>query len=132
MIDFSHAAGGIAPMKEYARISSEPLMNETAWDQDRQENGDAGLGPVAEELKRESARLQQLAEELEARAEAQAEMRANYPHLKQAVYATLREQFERDLPPLPDKDLETLAAEEGALPLEAFIAELEPPTERRE
>jgi len=67
----------------------------------------------------------QLAAELKAREEAQAEMRANYPHFKQAVYASLREQFERALGSLPDKDLETLAAEEGAQPLEAFIEEVE-------
>jgi hypothetical protein len=56
-------------------------------------------------------------------------MAANYLHLKQAVYAALREKFERELPPLPDGDLETLAAQEGAVPLEAFISELEPPAE---
>lgn len=52
-------------------------------------------------------------------------MQANYPHFKRAIYALLREKFERELPPLPDKDLETVAAEEGAQPLEAFIDELE-------
>jgi hypothetical protein len=104
-------------------------MTQTPSDPGRKENGDAALGSVADELKRESERLRQLADELEAREEALAEMRANYPHLKQAVYAALRQQFERELPPLPDKDLEALAAEEGALPLEAFVDELEPPAE---
>ena len=70
-------------------------------------------------------RLRQLADELKARDEADAEMRANYPHFKKAVYAMLREQFEAEVPPLSDKDLDDLAAEEGALPLEAFIHELE-------
>jgi hypothetical protein len=87
-------------------------------------NGVRGLGSVADELKRESEKLQKLAEELKAREEAQAEMQANYPHFKKAVYAWLREQFERELPPLPDKDLEIIAAEDGAQPLEAFIGEL--------
>jgi hypothetical protein len=37
------------------------------------------------------------------------------------MYALLQEHFERELPPLPEgKDLATIAAEEGALPLEAF------------
>jgi len=88
-----------------------------------------GLRSVADELKRESERLRQLAEELKVREAEMAEMVTNYPHLKQAVYALLREQFERELPPLPDKDLEVIAAEEGALPLEAFIGELETPAE---
>jgi hypothetical protein len=101
-----------------------------ASDPGRPENGGAGLGSVADELKRESERLRQLAEELKAREVALAEMAADYPHLKQAVYAALREQFGRELPPLPDKDLEALAAEEGALPIEAFIDELAPPAER--
>ncbi len=94
------------------------------------EKDDAGLGSVAEELKRESERLRLLADELTTRAAAQAEMSANYPYLKQTVYATLREQFERELPPLPDKDLEAIAADEEAQPLEAFIGELEPPANR--
>jgi hypothetical protein len=57
--------------------------------------------------------------------EPDAEMRANYPHLKRAVYASLREQFDGAVPPLCDKDLEAVAAEEHAQPLEAFIEELE-------
>jgi len=87
--------------------------------------GDNGVDSVADELKQESDRLRQLAEKVKAEEEAQAEMRANYPHLKQAVYASLREHFQRELPPLPDKDLETLAVEEGAQQLEAFIDDLE-------
>jgi hypothetical protein len=102
-------------------------MTNTPGDRGRDQTGDAGLGSVADQLKRESERLRQLADELKVQEQALAEMRANYPHLKQAVYAALREQFERELPPLPDKDLDALAAEEGALPLEAFIGELEPP-----
>jgi len=43
---------------------------------------------------------------------------------KQIAYKLLRQHFERVLPPLPDKDLTTLAAEEGGMPLEAFIDEL--------
>jgi hypothetical protein len=64
-------------------------------------------------------------EQIVANDAAQAEMRANYPYFKQAVYASLREQLERDLAPLPEKDLEAVAREEGAQPLEAFIGELE-------
>jgi hypothetical protein len=85
-----------------------------------QENEKSGFGSVADELKRESERLREAE---------MAEMAVTYPHLKQAVYAFLREKFERELPPLPDKDLEVIATEEGALPLEAFIGELETPAE---
>jgi hypothetical protein len=106
-------------------------MTPTNSDQDNPHNGAPGIGSVADELKRESERLRQLAEELEAREQSLAEMRANYPHLKQAVYALLREQFERELPPLPDKELEAIAADEDALPLEEFIGEIEPPAERQ-
>ena len=87
------------------------------------------LASLADELRRESERLRLLAEELKKREAEMAEMVTNYPYLKQAVYALLREKFERELPPLPDKDLEVIAAEEGALPLEAFIGELETPVE---
>lgn len=44
---------------------------------------------------------------------------------KRIAYALLRQHFERVLPPLPDTDLQTLAAEERGMPLEAFIEELE-------
>jgi hypothetical protein len=84
-----------------------------------------GLDSVADELKRESDRLRQLAEELKARAEADAEMRANYAYFKKAVYTLLREEAERELPLPPDTDLEALAVAEGGQPLEAFVAELE-------
>lgn len=100
-------------------------MSEPIRPDPRNGNGVRGLGPVADELRRESERLRQLAEELKARDEDQAEMRANYPYLKQAVYASLREQFERDLAPVPETDLEAFAEKEGAQPLEAFIDELE-------
>ena len=45
--------------------------------------------------------------------------------IDRSVYAALREKFMKELPPLPDKDLEEVAREEGSLPLEAFIEELE-------
>ena len=94
-------------------------------DQERDGNGAHGLSSFADELRRESDKLRHLAEELKAREEDQAEMRANYPHFKQALYASLREKFKRELAPLPDKDLEALAVEEGAQPLEASIDGLE-------
>lgn len=54
-----------------------------------------------------------------------ADMDPNDPYFKQLAFALLREHFERELPPLSDKDLDVLAAEEGALPLEAFIGDLQ-------
>ena len=89
----------------------------------------SGLGSVAEALYQESDKLRQLAAEVKAAEQVQAEMQANYPFFKKAIYAALREKFERELPPLPDKSLETLAVEDGALPLEAFIQELEQSSE---
>jgi hypothetical protein len=103
-----------------AQNTHEPL----ASDQGRDMNGANGFGSCADELKRQSEKLQKLAEELKAREEADAEMRRNYPHYKKAVYALLREKFKIEIPPLTDKDIEDLAAEEGALPLEAFMHEL--------
>ena len=101
-------------------------MAANAPDQGRDKDDDKGLKSLADELKRESERLRLLAEELKAREEADAEMRANYPHFKKIVYDLMDRHFDRVLPPLPEgKDLETIAAEEGALPLEAFIHELE-------
>ena len=65
------------------------------------------LGSVADELNREGERLQRLAAELKAREEALAEMQANYPHFKRIVFAWLRERYEREPPPPPDRDMET-------------------------
>jgi hypothetical protein len=96
---------------------------------ERDQNDAGESGSLADELKQESDKLRHLAEQLKAREEALSEMTANYPHFRQFVYAKVREEFERTLEELPDKDLETLAKEEGAQPLEAFIAELEQPTE---
>jgi hypothetical protein len=94
-------------------------------DNDPSKNGIGDLAAVVEELKRESERLRKLAEELEARQEADAEMRANYPHYKKIIDDLLQKHIDREIPPLPEgKDLETIAAEEGALPLEDFIDEL--------
>jgi hypothetical protein len=100
-------------------------MSEMAQDPGQDKYGTGGLASVADELRRESERLRQLADQLKAREAELAEMVANYPYFKRAVYAALREEFERELGPLPDKDLEAVAADEGALPLEAFIGELE-------
>ena len=84
------------------------------------------LGSIAEELKQECERLQQIAERLRAREQALSEMEANYPYFKEFVYARLRKEFAGRLEELPlDKDLETYAKEDGALPLEAFIDEIE-------
>ena len=83
------------------------------------------LGSVADDLSRESDRLRKIAEELKACHETRAEMEANYPYYKQVVYGLLRKEFESELAPLPDRDLEVVAAEEDAQPFEAFIGELE-------
>ncbi len=82
-------------------------------------------GNLPDELRAEAARLRKLADELQAREREHQEMLANYPHFKQAVYAWLREKFEREAPSLPPgKDLKTVAEELGAMPLETFLAQL--------
>lgn len=94
-------------------------------DQGSEKNGKIEIISVADELKQESERLRLLAEKLKAREEALAEMERQYPYFKAFVYAKLREEFADTIGDLPDKDLETIAQEDGALPLEAFIHELE-------
>jgi hypothetical protein len=85
---------------------------------------------LAAELRKVADKLRQLADELQAREQAHQEMLANDPHFRKLAYSLLREQFERNLPPLPvGKDLKTFAQEEGARPLEALPAELELPEE---
>jgi len=52
------------------------------------------------------------------------EMRANYPYFRDFVMAKLKEEFASlDLP--PGDDLRKIAEQENALPLEAFLAEIE-------
>ncbi len=104
-------------------------MAQMTPDRGPDKNGTPGFDSIAAELQRESEKLRQLAEELKAREAALAEMQANYPHFKQALFDLWREELDREWPLLADKDLETLAKEEGALPLEAFIEELEQPAE---
>src|SRR4051794_23352984 len=89
-------------------------------------NGTSELVSLAAELRKEADRLRQLAEDLDAWEREHQEMVANYPYFKRFVYDRLREQFEREVPPLPpDKDLETIAREEGAMSFEEFLARLE-------
>jgi hypothetical protein len=103
----------------------ESVMEQVSPDDGPDKAAGPDLGSVANELSRESDRLRKLVEELKACHETRAEMEANYPHFKQAVYGFLRQEFERELPPLPDRDLEIVAAEKDSQPLEAFIGELE-------
>jgi hypothetical protein len=91
----------------------------------QEKNAADGLCSLADELKRESERLRQLAEKLKAREDADAEMRANYPYFKEFVYAKLREEFKDDLDPIPDNDLEAYAKAQGALPIDDLLQELE-------
>jgi hypothetical protein len=82
---------------------------------------------VSEALKEESDRLRHLAEQLESREQSLKEMEANYPHLRQFAFAKLREEFQNNVPEILDGDLEKLAQQEEALPLEAFLHDLEEP-----
>jgi protein subunit release factor B len=101
-------------------------MTQPSSDREQLKNSNGQWDSLAAELQREVEKLRQLAADLKAREEAEAEMRTNYPVFKQVVYALLREQFEREVPPLPDDvDLETYASREGAVPLDAFLEDLE-------
>jgi len=93
---------------------------------DQEPNSTAKPVPVslADQLKQESDRLRQLAEQLKAREKALAEMEANYPYFKQVVYAWLLDKALREVPPLPETDLETYVKEEGGQPLADFILDL--------
>ena len=96
-------------------------------------NGQGVPTSVADELKQESDKLLQLALFLKAREESLAEMAANYPHFRSFVYDKVREEFQKSLAELPGTDLEALARQWDAKPLEEFIAEFErveekPPT----
>jgi hypothetical protein len=79
---------------------------------------------LADQLNEESTRLRQLAEELRAREKTLAEVEANYPYFKAAVYTWLRDKARQEVPPLTEKDLETLVKEEGGQALSEFINEL--------
>ncbi len=112
------------PSKKRSQVKDE-VTAQTGADQGIDKNGPGGLDSLVDELKQESDKLRNLAENLEARQRALSDMEGNYPHFRQFVYAKLREEFGRTLDELPDKDLQTLAREDGAQPLEAFIDELE-------
>jgi hypothetical protein len=99
-------------------------MPPLAADQARDEQDATTALSLAEELKLESERLRRLAEQLHAREKALAEMEANYPYFRDAVYAWLREKARQELPPLPEKDLDVLMKEKGGQPLADFIDDL--------
>ncbi len=83
------------------------------------------LDAIAAELQLESEKLRRLAEELRAHEQAHQEMLAHYPQLEKMILALLCEQCLREVPPIPaDKDLETFAREEGAMPFETLLSEL--------
>src|SRR5437764_978418 len=93
-------------------------------DNDNDNNNAPGPASLADELRQESERLRGLAQQFQAREQALAEMEANYPFFKEAVYAWLRAKALAEVPPLGDKDLETLVKEEGGQRLVDFIDEL--------
>lgn len=68
-----------------------------------------------------------MAEKIRVREMALSEMEANYKYFRAFTYAKLRKEFQRTGSELPDKDLDIIAKEEGGLPLEHFIGDLESP-----
>lgn len=99
-------------------------MKPSGPDQNGDQAGVGSLRAVAEELRQESDKLQQLASQLEASQEALADLQKECDLYRRAVYAWAAEQFHQRLGELPDKDLETLIAETDAQPLEAFLDDL--------
>lgn len=53
------------------------------------------------------------------------EMRKNYPYFRTFVVSKMKEEFSRTLEPPAGGDLQRTAEEERALPLQAFIKEIE-------
>jgi hypothetical protein len=106
-----------------------PSSGEKIMSQEVPSNGRPDLGAVANELRQESDRLRQLAEQLQAREAALAEMESNYRALLKFAHAKVREEFAKTREELPDGDLEAYAREKGGLPLSAFIDEIERLTE---
>jgi hypothetical protein len=101
-------------------------MDETTTNSGNDQNGSSNaLGSIASELKRESDRLLHLAAQLEADQKVIAELTAERDHFRRLAHAWAAEQFDKQQPSFPEKDVETLAREENALPLDSFIAELE-------
>jgi hypothetical protein len=92
-------------------------------------NVDGAPPSVADALKFESERLHDLAGQLRVREKEFAELQAKYAEMKGWAFTLLREKM-GDLEPLPDDcDLEAYAKEQGALPLEDFIDEIENPSQ---
>jgi hypothetical protein len=99
-------------------------MAETARNQEGDLNGRSNGSSVSDELKLECEKLRELAEKLKTQERSWSEIEANYPHFRQYVYAKVREHFARTVEELPDKNLETYAAELGAQPLQSVLDEL--------
>jgi hypothetical protein len=99
---------------------SEPTLNSEPNNPDT-----CSLSCIAEELQRQSEKLQAIAEQLKAKEESQSEMVAKYPHFEKFVRDKMVEHFERTLEPLPEGvDLEAYAREQGGLPFEAFFDQM--------
>ncbi len=101
-------------------------MNESTTNQGSDCNG-AGktLGSVAGELKSESDRLVQLTAQVEADQKLIAALTTERDRFRRLAHAWAAKQCDERQPPVPDSDVQTLANEENALPLGAFIEELE-------
>jgi hypothetical protein len=98
-------------------------------------NGVVKIQPhLAEEMERSIDGLRDLAErlkqrerELDEREAALAEMIESYPHYRAFVYARLKEEALARYPISDERDLATIAREEGTLDLEGFLEQLEQP-----
>jgi hypothetical protein len=89
------------------------------------QNANGRTESLAEELRRESERLQALAAKLKARELELAEMEINYPYFKAIAYAKLREQFASELLDIPEgTDLLSLPEAQGAVSSEELMREL--------
>jgi hypothetical protein len=117
----------IAPMRGIAMPEDVPPPStpQPTPSEGQEKNNNHNLASLADALKQESERLSVLADQLREREKYLAEMEANYPYFKKAVYAWLIEKSLAEVPPLPDDvDLETWAKEQGGVPLEDFINDL--------
>lgn len=87
-------------------------------------NGNELIQVVVSELMKNGEFRQSLVKALDSVEANLTEMSTNYPSLERHVYAELRVEFERTLPPLPHDDLEALIRDEEGRPLAAFIDDL--------
>jgi len=92
---------------------------------DADRNGKSPSRETAEWLRAEAERLRLLEVALNAKEAGLAEIMKMYPVFKKIAYKVIAEHFAKTVPELPHDDLERLAIEEDAQPIDNLLDELE-------